>query len=315
MAGFCSRFAARIRHFRSYKSGSRQASRVWLWSSRGRTHSLLPGKHRGGQTMAVLREGSSGSEVAKLQAQLQDLRFNPGPIDGRFGPATEAAVLAFQKSAGLLADGIAGPRTQGALGLITDTSLPSVIPEVTVPIVCTMFPHTPVENIRTHLPFVCDALVEHELVDKPMVLMALATIRAETEGFEPISEDQSRFNTSPGGHPFDLYDRRRDLGNIRPRDGEMFKGRGFIQLTGRANYQKYSAALGLGRQLVDRPDLANDPAIAAQLLSSFLKGKERAIKEALLEKDLKVARKLVNGGSHGFERFTEAFNIGDALLT
>src|SRR5262245_36285266 len=109
--------------------------------------------------MAVLREGSAGSEVAKLQAQLQDLGFSPGPIDGQFGPATEAAVLAFQKSAGLLADGIAGPRTQGALGLVTDTSLPSVIPSVTVPMVCEIFPHTPVENIRTNLPFVCDDLV------------------------------------------------------------------------------------------------------------------------------------------------------------
>ena len=194
--------------------------------------------------MLVLCEGSLGSEVAKLQAQLQDLGFNPGPIDGRFGPATEAAVLAFQKSAGLLADGIAGPRTQGALGLATDTCLPSVIPSVTVPIVCKMFPHTLVQSIRTHLPFICDALVERELVDKPMVLMALATIRAETEGFEPSSEGQSRLNTSPGGHPFDLYDHRRDLGNIGPRDGEKFKGRGFIQLTGRANYQRYSAALG-----------------------------------------------------------------------
>jgi len=35
----------------------------------------------------------------------------------------------------------------------------------------------------------------------------------------------------------------------------------------------------------------------------------------LLEKDLKLARKLVNGGSHGLERFIEAFNIGDAMLT
>src|SRR5262249_59843717 len=172
--------------------------------------------------MAVLREGSAGSEVAKLQAQLQDLGFNPGPIDGRFGPATEAAVLAFQKSAGLLADGIAGPRTQGALGLVTDTSLPSVIPEVTVPIVGTMFPHTPVENIRTHLPFVCDALVEHDLFDKPMALMALATLRAETESFVPISEGQSRFNTSPDGHPFALYDHRTDLGNMWPANGECF---------------------------------------------------------------------------------------------
>jgi peptidoglycan L-alanyl-D-glutamate endopeptidase CwlK len=34
-----------------------------------------------------------------------------------------------------------------------------------------------------------------------MILMALGTIRAETASFEPISEGQSRFNTSPGGHP------------------------------------------------------------------------------------------------------------------
>jgi putative chitinase len=61
--------------------------------------------------------------------------------------------------------------------------------------------------------------------------------------------------------------------------------------------------------------LANDPVLAAKLLSSFLKGRERVIKEALLEKDLQSARKLVNGGSHGLEHCAEAFTIGDALLT
>ena len=66
-----------------------------------------------------------------------------------------------------------------------------------------------------------------------MILMALATICAETGSFLPISEGQSHFNTSPGGHPFDLYDSRADLGNLGPPDGERFKGRGFIQLTGR----------------------------------------------------------------------------------
>ena len=265
--------------------------------------------------MVVLCQGASGSEVAKLQAQLHDLGFSPGPIDGNFGPATAAAVLAFQHSRDLLADGIAGPRTQGALGLVSTTRLPSVIPRVTVPLVCQMFPHTPVANIRAHLPAVCSALVEQELVDKPMVLVALATIRAETPGFAPVSEGPSRLNTSPGGHPFDLYDYRRDLGHAGAGDGAQFKGRGFIRLTGRVNYQRYSAALGLGTQLVENPDLANDPALAARLLSSFLKARERAIKEALLEKDLKAARKFVNGGSHGLEHFAEAFTIGDALLT
>ncbi|MEW6103628.1 MAG: peptidoglycan-binding protein [bacterium] len=264
--------------------------------------------------MLVLKEGSSGPEVVKLQERLKALGFNPGLIDGDFGPGTKAAVIAFQKSEGLLADGIAGARTQGALGLVTDISLPSVISGVTVNIVSKMFPYTPVDNIKTNLPFVLNALMEKELVDKPMVIMALATIRAETESFEPINEGKSKFNTSPGGHPFDLYDNRKDLGNQGQGDGERFKGRGFIQLTGRSNYQKYGKAIGLGNNLIDNPDLANDPDIASKLLAIFLKDKERAIKEALIDNDLRLARKLVNGGSHGLERFTEAFNIGNNLI-
>ena len=264
--------------------------------------------------MPVLKEGSSGPDVAKLQERLKQVGFNPDRTDGTFDAATKAAVIAFQKSEGLLADGLAGPRTQGALGLIADPSLPSAIPGVTVAVVSQMFPHTPAGNISANLPFVLNGLVDKQLGDKPMVLMALATIRAETESFRPISEGKSQFNTSPNGHPFDLYDNRRDLGNQGRPDGDRFKGRGFIQLTGRFNYQKHGAAIGLGTQLVDNPDLANDPDIAAKLLASFLKDKERAIKEALLDNDLRLARRLVNGGSHGLDRFTDAFNIGNGLL-
>ena len=60
-----------------------------------------------------LREDSQGQAVVGLQRQLKKFGFNPGKIDGDFGPATKAAVIAFQKSRGLLADGIAGPRTFG----------------------------------------------------------------------------------------------------------------------------------------------------------------------------------------------------------
>lgn len=70
-----------------------------------------------------------------------------------------------------------------------------------------------------------------------MVLMALSTIRAETEGFEPINEGLSKYNTSPGGHPFDLYDYRSDISNKRKDHGAKYKGRGLIQLTGRFNYE------------------------------------------------------------------------------
>ncbi len=264
--------------------------------------------------MAVFREGDSGPKVKALQKQLKKRGFNPGVIDGDFGPGTEAAVMAFQKSEGLLADGIVGPRTQKDLGLGGRAAPPSAIAEVSVKIVSKMFPFTPMDNIKRHLPAVLDGLVERDLGEKPMILMALATIRAETEGFEPISEGRSRYNTSPGGHPFDLYDHRRDLGNQGDGDGDRFKGRGFIQLTGRANYKTHGEAVGLGQQLIKNPDLANDSVIAARLLSSFLKNKEQAVKRALLEGDLRSARRYVNGGSHGLDRFMEAFQIGDRLM-
>lgn len=264
--------------------------------------------------MATLKRGAQGKDVKRLQKALAQAGFPPGAIDGDFGAATEAALIAFQRSAGLLADGIAGPRTQSALGLAKRDTLPSAVPQVTVQVVTRMFPMTPVGNIKQHLPVVLAEMADAGMADKPMVLMALATIRAETESFLPISEGLSRFNTSPGGHPFDLYDNRRDLGNRGKPDGERFRGRGFIQLTGRANYEQHGKAIGLGARLTKEPELANDPAIAARLLASFLKAKERAIKEALLDDNLRLARRLVNGGAHGLGRFTDAYRIGDALL-
>jgi len=264
--------------------------------------------------LAVLGRGSRGDAVKRLQRALRDAGFSPGKIDGDFGPATEAAVLAYQRSAGLLADGIAGPRTQAALGLAESAELESAIPGVTPRIVSEMFPFTPVSNIQRNLPPVLDALAADHLVDKPMVLMALATIRAETEGFEPIAEGRSRFNTSPGGHPFDLYDNRSDLGNKGAPDGERYRGRGYVQLTGRFNYRKYGKAIGLGNRLEREPELASEPEVAGKLLSAFLKDKERPIKEALLEGDLRAARRLVNGGSHGLDRFSDTYARGERLL-
>ncbi|GEM_PF-2334579 len=55
---------------------------------------------------------------------------------------------------------------------------------------------------------------------------------------------------------FKKYDGRADLGNTEPGDGLRFKGRGFVQITGRANYTKYSGVLGV--DLVKNPDLALD---------------------------------------------------------
>ena len=264
--------------------------------------------------MALLRLGSASSDVTALQQRLQQLGLYSGHLDGQFGPGTEAAVTAFQQSKGLASDGIVGPSTAAALGLPSAVPSPQVVSDVTAEIVSQMFPVTPRANIEANLPFVLRALIAPALTDKPMILMSLATIRAETESFQPISEFPSQYNTSPGGHPFDLYDNRANLGNQGPPDGFQYRGRGFIQLTGRANYQVCGNAIGLGDQLVQEPELANDPDIAARLLASFLERRETQIRQALAAGDLASARRLVNGGTFGVDKFTDAYQRGLTLV-
>lgn len=263
---------------------------------------------------AVLRLGDQGEAVKALQQALLTHGFNPGLVDGEFGGGTEAAVIAFQRSEGLLADGVAGPRTQAELGLASSAQLPDVSGQMTVQIASRMCPDTPLANIKANLPVLLKALADAGLSHRTMVLMAVATIRAETESFLPVSEGRSRFNTSPSGHPFDLYDARKDLGNRGAPDGERYKGRGFIQLTGRANYAKYGPKLHPALDLQATPDLANDAKVAADLLVLFLADRELQIKDALMHGNLQAARRLVNGGVHGLDRFSQAYRIGDALL-
>ncbi|MBI2424783.1 MAG: peptidoglycan-binding protein [Candidatus Hydrogenedentes bacterium] len=264
----------------------------------------------------MFRRGHQGEEVRLVQTALRENGFNPGETDGIFGPGTEAALLAFQRSEGLTPDGTVGPSVWAALSLPAEAprANASVVNLVTVDMVSDMFPGAPLGNIKRHLPNVLEELRVAGLSSRPMVLMALATICAETAGFAPISERPSRYNTSPSGEPFDLYDYRKDLGNRGPADGADFRGRGFIQLTGRANYGRIGHALGMGDQLLENPELANDSNIAARILAAFLREKQLRIKTYLLEDDLKAARRVVNGGTHGMDRFSACYRTGQRLL-
>jgi peptidoglycan hydrolase-like protein with peptidoglycan-binding domain len=68
-----------------------------------------------GASFPTLREGDSGDSVAQLQQLLAQNGFDPGSVDGEFGPQTAAALSAFQESVGLDADEICGPLSWSAL--------------------------------------------------------------------------------------------------------------------------------------------------------------------------------------------------------
>lgn len=101
---------------------------------------------------------------------------------------------------------------------------------------------------------------------KQQVAYVLATTKIESaHTMQPISEYGS------DNYFRDMYDingRRphvaRDLGNTQPGDGIKFKGRGYVQITGRRNYTVFADRLGV--DLVGSPDLALDHAAAEEIL-------------------------------------------------
>lgn len=117
----------------------------------------------------------------------------------------------------------------------------------------------------------------------PLVMVgAMATVRIEVgKNFKPIMEYASG----------EAYEGRADLGNTQKGDGVRYRGRGFIQLTGRANYALYGQKLGL--DLIGNPDLALDTVVGAEILAQYFK--DRGVIEACLAKDWLKVRKLVNG--------------------
>jgi|GEM_PF-1775990 len=261
----------------------------------------------------LAKPASATPGTRDIQAALKQLGFYPLSVDGSFGMATKAALMSFQQSKGLNADGTVNAETLAALGLAPVTA--SVTGKITVDVVSKMFPNIPVENIKANLPEILHALEDAGLTDKELALMAIATVGIETGGtFEPTEERKSRFNTSADGYSFDLYDSRLDLGNEGPPDGERFKGRGYIQLTGRANYKRYGAAIGVGDGLIKNPELAVNASVAAKIFVQYLKGFEKPIRAALVAGDLVRARRSAGLSAAQADQFSKAYQTGLSLI-
>ncbi len=109
----------------------------------------------------------------------------------------------------------------------------------------------------------------------------------------------------------DAYEGRRDLGNTEPGDGRRFKGRGLIQLTGRANYAAYSKYTGIN--YVGQPELlASDPQAAVDVACWFWV--DRGLPKLAEADDVKAVTRRINGGYNGLDDRMANLRRAKALL-
>ena len=148
-----------------------------------------------------------------------------------------------------------------------------------------IMPNCPTAKRADYLPFIQQAMAEFDITSyrrETAFLAQLAHESAELRYMEEIASGAA-------------YEGRKDLGNTQPGDGKRYKGRGPIQLTGRANYTKYGGLLGL--------DLVNDPTIAATKQVGFrIAGqfwKLNGLNELADEQQFKLITRRINGGFNG----------------
>jgi putative chitinase len=99
------------------------------------------------------------------------------------------------------------------------------------------------------------------------------------------------------------YEGRKDLGNVNRGDGVRYKGRGFIQITGRDNYRRAGQALGL--PLEERPDLASRPDVAAKIAVWYWASRVRPNVSNF--NDTRAVTRYINPHMHGLENRHENF--------
>ena len=261
-------------------------------------------------TLANLKEpvskGSKGNTVEQLQNKLLDIGYDVGRggtkglrkdktgnwssldnserrgVDGSFGPGVEGAVKAFQEDAGLPVTGVVDKATAAKLASAQEIQFKELDKS------------TLSDKQVTHY----DAVLQ-EAQKQGLSGVELASFMAQA------GHESDSFNTLTEYASGAAYEGRKDLGNTQKGDGKRYKGRGHIQLTGRANYKKAGDALGL--DLVGNPDLvASDPNVGAKVSLWFWNNNVR--KQAPDFSDVERVTKVVNGGFNGLKHRKELFD-------
>jgi len=213
----------------------------------------------------LLKVGSKGDDVKKLQTKLGLT------ADGSFGPNTEKKVKEWQQANGLTADGIVGDGTWSKMF----GSTPQVVKE---DVVITPVEGLNIEKLKGTIPDaviaqIAETAKKFNITNNLRLAHFLAQCAHESGAFKFVSENlnysaqglQNTFGKYFPGNLEESYARnpekiasrvyadRMGNGNEASKDGWKFRGRGYIQLTGKSNYVKFTQFIG--EDCVANPDL------------------------------------------------------------
>ena len=279
----------------------------------------------------LLKLGSQGEDVKKLQ-----VRLGVDPI-GNFGPKTESAVKKWQSDNGLTADGIVGDGTWGRLFSEGTVSAPTVITE---PARVSTVGGLKLERLKGHIPDSVIAQIPDTAskfqINTPLRLAHfLAQCGHESGGFRATQENlnysakglngifKKYFPTEAAATPYarqpekiasKVYANRMGNGSESSKEGFKFRGRGYIQLTGKENYTSFGKSIN--EDICSNPDKV---AVNYALLSAawfFNKnGLHKIADEGSSDVVVTKITKRVNGGTIGLPDRIKHFKEYFALLS
>jgi putative chitinase len=243
---------------------------------------------------SVGRSGQNRRADVRTAQRLINLARNqwPDPLaelvpDGLYGSRTQAAIDWAQRSAAP-----EGPQN-GVLspGDATDAALSGMVPaEISEETVSLIFANAALDRVSLYWQHLAPAMQRYG-IDTPLrQAHFLAQIGHES--------GELRYNEELASG--EAYEDRKDLGNTEIGDGVRFKGRGLIQLTGRANYTDYGKAIG--RDLLTdagAEQVAEDPVLAVDVACWFWK--TRGLNALADQDDIEAVTRRINGGLNGLD--------------
>lgn len=249
-----------------------------------------------------------------LNADRRLHRLPPIPDDGVFGPQTAAVVAEFQAEHGLESDGVVGKETWRALR--AEPHAPSRIHTIEAKALRHVSSGLSEASAQEWARRLGEAMIRHDITTDRRACKFLATVLHESGHF--------RWTTELWGPTAAQrrYEGRDDLGNSQRGDGFRFRGRGLIQLTGRANYT--SAGKGLNADFVRNPDIVATPRYATATAAWWWK--EHGCNEladiagvpGLLKASIRVNGRnkdgLPNGWTDRQRIFADAVEVKDGLV-